>query len=309
MRLRIAALTLAVCGMLSGCAQPESEAGWGAPTPVDDLPAQRANARAALERWDDAVAAAGDRLGVVWPSGNGGEWTAVVGTWDGAYGENAKPALGAGLVEAAGALPTAAPAGEVRWRDGRTRAMRVLPAADALRAIRDTATDGPCATCTPLRVTAARPTTVAITTLDGEADAPAWEFTLAGTSARLTRVAVAADAIVPLTPPPWASPPGLSIETATAQPDARRLTVGFTGSPGTRARPCGADYTTEVVESARAVVVIVVEHRHAADEACLLIGAPRTAEAVLAAPLADRAVLDARYGLPVPVSRAARAAR
>jgi hypothetical protein len=118
----------------------------------------------------------------------------------------------------------------------------------------------------------------------------------------LTRVAVAADEVVPLTPPPWDAPPGLSIETAAAQPDGRRLTVGFTGSPGTRARPCGADYTTEVVESARAVVVIVVEHRHAADENCLLIGAPRTAEAALAAPLGDRAVLEVRQGLPVPVT-------
>jgi hypothetical protein len=50
-------------------------------------------------------------------------------------------------------------------------------------------------------------------------------------------------------------------------------------------------------------VVIVIGHRHPADEACLLVGAPRTAEAALAAPLRERAVLDLRVGLPVEVTR------
>jgi hypothetical protein len=166
-------VALAVSGALGGCAAPTVEAGWDAPTPVDNLPVQRANARAALERWDRAVAVAGDRIGAVWSSGDGGEWTGVAGTWDDAYGENAKAALGAGLVEAAVPLPASSAPAEVRWRDGRTRAVRVLSAADALRAVRDTATDGSCAACTPLRVTGARSITVAITTLDGEADAPA----------------------------------------------------------------------------------------------------------------------------------------
>ena len=36
--------------------------------------------------------------------------------------------------------------------------------------------------------------------------------------------------------------------------------MSFTGAVGPASRPCGADYTAQAVESARAVVVIVYEH-------------------------------------------------
>jgi hypothetical protein len=113
-------------------------------------------------------------------------------------------------------------------------------------------------------------------------------------------------AAVTVSPPPWDSmkpPAGMSIEQAEVSADGRRLTVSFTGSPGTRDKPCGADYTARVVESAQAVVVLVTGIRHAANETCTAIGALRTAEVALDTPLGERAVLEVRQGMPVPVTR------
>ncbi len=71
-------------------------------------------------------------------------------------------------------------------------------------------------------------------------------------------------------------------------------------APGDRA--CVAAYAAEAVESPTAVVVIVTEHPHnGLGEACTAVGAPRTAAVELAAPLGERAVLEVKEGLPVPV--------
>jgi hypothetical protein len=77
--------------------------------------------------------------------------------------------------------------------------------------------------------------------------------------------------------------------------------VSFVGSPGPASQPCGADYTAEAVESDLAVVVIVTEHRNPGLATCTAVGARRTAAVELASPLGDRAVLEVREGLPVPV--------
>ncbi|PSK66400.1 hypothetical protein B0E53_01649 [Micromonospora sp. MH33] len=50
------------------------------------------------------------------------------------------------------------------------------------------------------------------------------------------------------------------------------------------------------------MVVIVITHPHAGDEACAALGALRTAEVELAQPLGERAVLEVRQGLPVPAT-------
>jgi hypothetical protein len=122
---------------------------------------------------------------------------------------------------------------------------------------------------------------------------------------RVTRIAVAGSATVTVSPPPWDAnnpPAGLQIDSATTSTGSRQLTVAFTGSPGPASSPCGIDYTGEAVESLRAVVVIFIGHPHAPGEACDAIGARRTAVVELAAPLGERAVLDVRQGLPVPVT-------
>ena len=53
--------------------------------------------------------------------------------------------------------------------------------------------------------------------------------------------------------------------------------MSFTGARGPASRSCGADYTAQAVESARAVVVIVHEHPARGNGACAAIGATRTA--------------------------------
>ena len=119
-------------------------------------------------------------------------------------------------------------------------------------------------------------------------------------------------------PPLWNPndpPVGLSIDSATGTVDGKQLTVTFVGAPDPGDKPCGADYTAEAVESSTAVVVIVIEHHNAnlatspsfsptAHAGCRLVGARRTAAVQLAAPLGDRAVLEVKEGLPVPVTLA-----
>jgi hypothetical protein len=109
-------------------------------------------------------------------------------------------------------------------------------------------------------------------------------------------------ATVSPTPPPWNSPAGMSIESAAGTRADTQLTVTFTGARGPATQPCGADYHAEPVESANAVVVIVIAQPHAANETCLMIGYARTATLNLAQPLGQRVVLEARQGQPVPLT-------
>ncbi len=109
-------------------------------------------------------------------------------------------------------------------------------------------------------------------------------------------------ATVSVTPPAWNSPPGISIESATGARADTRLAVTFTGTRGPATEPCGADYHAEAVESANAVVVIVIAQPLATNEVCPLVGYPRAANLNLAQPLGQRVVLEARQGQPVPLT-------
>jgi len=255
-------------------------------------------ARAALARWADAVAAAGGPSPVVLV----GERTGQVGDWEAAVGDNNKRALYAGMIVADSSLPVAAPPEtKVVWQDGTSATVRVISAQDALVAIQG-GTSGPCSDCTSLRITAAKLTVGPIQTSRGPATAPVWEFAVAGTAVKVTRVAIA-NAIT-VVPPPWDAndpPIGLAIESASGTVGGRELTVTFVGAPAPGDQPCGEDYTTEAVESDLAIVVIVTRHPHGLFEACSAVGATRTATVNLAAPLGDRVVLEVQQGLPVPV--------
>jgi len=261
---------------------------------------ERTQAQEALARWAAAVEAGGGRQGFV-PVG---ELTAQVGDWEEAVGGNNKSALYAGMVQAAVALPTEIPReAAVHWDDGRTMTVRPISARQALQAL-VAAGDKSCPTCVPLRVTGARLSTAKLLTSRGAATTPAWEFTLKGTNVTVTRIAVAARDAIVVTPPPWdpnVSPAGMRIESATQTADGRQVTVGFTGAPEGRDKPCGADYSAEAVESDTAIVVIVVTHPNGAAVACRAIGATRTATASLARPLGERTVLEVTQGLPVSV--------
>jgi hypothetical protein len=288
--------TVVVATVLSGCALIR-EVGGG----VRGTETEHRQADAALARWAAAVKVGGGGQGFV-PVG---ELTGQIGDWELAVGDNNKPALMAGMVVAAGMLPADAP-GEalVRWETGVTKSIRPISATQALAELRSTALST-CAECVPLKVTAAHLSTASIQTSRGPATAPAWEFTLEGTSVIATRIAVAAADGITVEPPPWDAndpPTGISIDSARGTTTGTTLTVGFIGAPDRGDKPCGADYTAEGVESETAVVVIVVSHEQAFGGACNLAGALRTAIVELARPLGDRAVLEVKEGLPVPVT-------
>jgi hypothetical protein len=230
--------------------------------------------------------------------------TAQVGTWENAVGDNNKAALAAGRVVAATPLPEdRPPRDEVRWLDGSKVAVSVLSAAAALEDLVAAGDPTACADCRPLRVTDAQLATTLIETSQGPANVPTWVFSIAGSSATVTRVAV--DESITVVPPAWNAddpPVGISIEGATGSADSRKLQVSFIGAVKAQDEPCGADYSTEAVESDLAVVVIVTEHRNPAPGGCDAVGRTRAAEVTLKDPLGERAVLEIKQGLPVSVA-------
>ena len=260
-------------------------------------------ADAALARWAAAVAAAGGRQDFVPTEGMTGQ----VGDWEVDVGDNNKPALMAGMVEAATQLPKdVPPKAEIRWNDGTTKTVPTISASEALRDLQGDP-EGPCPECHPLEVTGARLSTAAVQTSRGPATAPAWEFSLAGTRVKVTRIAIAVGDGPAVQPPPWDAnnPPwGPRIDSATGMIGGLELTASFTGAPDSADKPCGEDYAAEAVESDLAVVIIVTAHSNPSPGACSLVGAVRTATAALARPLGDRTVLDVMEGRPVPVQLA-----
>lgn len=282
---------------LGGCAN--------APVPpggviVEETPLLAAQAEAALDRWDRAVAEAGGMPRFV-PVG---DLTGQIGDWEPALAGNAKAALGNGQLTAIGTLPAAPEAaGEVVWAGGEREKVALLSAEETLGRI--TAGWAECSGCVPLEITGARLGSARVETTRGPATVPAWEFTVKGSRVRITRPAAGGHGTVQVTPPSWDpynSPAGLAISSAQTSAGGRTLTVGFTGAPRDASEPCGADYTAVTVEAETAVVVYVLERHHAEGESCTAIGHPRTASAELAAPLGERAVLEITQGLPVPVT-------
>jgi hypothetical protein len=263
----------------------------------------RQQAEAALARWADAVVAAGGPSAVI-PVG---ELTRQVGDWEAEVGDNDKPALMGGLVEAAAELPAELPPdGDVTWSDGTTTTVHLMTAAAAIAAIR-AGTTAPCDDCIPLRVTGALLTTGPIETTHGRATAPIWEFTIEGSAVKVTHLAVANRGVV--LPPVWDSndpPVGVWLDSAQASVSGSEITVAFVGAPLPGDQPCGEDYTADAVESDLAAVVIVVRHPHLTLGGCtgVGVGAARTAVAKLAAPLGDRAVLQVYDGTPVRIDLA-----
>jgi hypothetical protein len=302
-------LLTAVVLAVAGCASPGQVDGGGQAQPPRPDPAYEGRlqqqARDALARWDAALAASGGQAARAFVPV--GELTELVGAWEEGVGDNNKAALMAGEVTY-GSLPAAAPAaGEVRWEDGVTRQVEVLSAEQAMQQLVASGNHD-CGGCRPLRVTGASLVMARVQTSRGPATAPTWEYTVEGTSARITRVAVDQTQSITVTPPPWDAnnaPVGLWIESAEVSADGRRLTATFVGSPQPATGPCGTDYTGRAVESANAVVVIIDEHPYGGGgHTCNLMGATRTATVDLAVPLGDRAVLEVQQGLPVPVTKA-----
>jgi len=301
-------LLLAILALVAACATPAGGPGGSGliltgasqkPEPADRLHQQ---AHDALSRWADAVRESGG-ASITFV----GELTGQIGEWEASVGANNKLALAAGMVEAPHGLSDDPPASDkVRWLDGSSVDVKVLSASNTLAAL-VAAGGSPCANCTPLEVSDAQQATGLVDTSRGAANAPIWVYSIAGSSVKVTRVAV--DESVTVRPPPWNAndpPEGVRIDGATGTPDSKKLTVSFIGSPDGADKPCGADYTAEAVESELAVVVIVVEHPYdgpnASSTACDLMGGVRTARVTLSYSLGHRVVLEVQQGLPVPVT-------
>jgi hypothetical protein len=255
-----------------------------------------------LDAWAAAVAKAGDQQAVV-PVG---ELTGQIGIWEEGFGNNAKPALMAGMVMTEHELTSDSPAtGVVAWADGTTATVPILGPQDAIAAIERSPEPGAvasCAECQPLIATSATLVTLPIATSRGPATGPVWEFTIRGTAVMVTRVAVANAVSVPR----MADEPGgaLAIDAAAGSISGTTITVRFVGAPNPGSEPCGEDYTADAVESHLAVTVIVYRHPNLTPGACTAVGAYRTATATLATPLGDRPVLDLASGQPVTLTLA-----
>ncbi|MER7442284.1 hypothetical protein [Micromonospora avicenniae] len=290
-----AMVLIAGCGLTPG--RSGDVPGAVAPESMDPL---RRQAREALARYDEAIQDAGGepRFAPI------GEGTGQLGDWEPHNGDN-KLKVSTGTVVAAGPLPGAPePTGTVVWQDGREREVPLLSAGAALDRLKAAGT-GECPGCVPLKVTGARLDTARIFTMLGPATVPVWEFTVEGSTVRLTRLAVADQAVVAVNPQPWDPDKALgahAIQSATTTRGGRDLTVTFYGSPGPASKPCGADYNAEAVESATAVVVIVTTRARGSADVCPAIAASRTATAQLDQPLGDRAVLEMQQGTPVQVT-------
>ena len=220
------------------------------------------------------------------------------GDWEPAVGENNKLAWSTGHLVAVGPLPDAPGRGKVLDGSGRGVSTTVISADDVLAAM--TARRSNCDGCTDLRVTGATLTTMAVQSSAGFVQVPAWRFSLEGTAVSLLRVAVPVSGLVQPSPPQTQPVPGdgLAADSFSVLPDGRTLRLHFVGSPD-EPGPCGADYHGEQYASTRAVVVTVLQvprEDTGQDIACTAIGAERTVEVVLDAPLGDRTVLNLAGG-------------
>ncbi|GHJ44152.1 hypothetical protein Cs7R123_14940 [Catellatospora sp. TT07R-123] len=297
--------TLLVAAMiaLGGCAGQGGGAevgGSGGDADGAGLARMRQQAHDALDRYTAAVKAAGGTSFV--PVG---PRTGQIGDWEADQGDN-KAALVAGQVVAATAWPTPSPTtGRVVWASGSAQEFPLLSPGQAIAAMVVEGQRSGCGGCAPLQVTDAKLTTGSIDTTRGAAVVPVWEFTLRGSAVRITRVAVDPAVTVTVAPPSWDpnhSPAGLRIESATTSAGSSELIAHFTGNGGPASQPCGADYTTEAIESETAVVVIVVTHLHSGDDMCNAMGYLRQAPVRLSRPLGERAVLEVVEGQPVPLT-------
>ena len=134
--------------------------------------------------------------------------------------------------------PSGAPAGAVTWPGGSTMKVPALSEAPTFSELTSSRQCPSCAT-TPLDVTAARPTTLAVGTSRGIAKVPAWSFTLKGVSGPVIQAALPPGSYA--TPGSTGSPSAVrpaalgkaftGAGTAAVSADGRALTLRLFGGP------------------------------------------------------------------------------
>lgn len=266
-----------------------------AATPADDgTPEPRAVADPARS-WNEALSTQ-----TAPPLLIAGELTQQLGDWPPSdRGDEFKQSLLGGELALTGAEPAPPPPQQIEL-GGVARSVRVQTASEALKAMA-AAGAGSCVDCTPLEVTDPVLIRTEVSTILGPASVPAWSFRVPSTDVRITRVAV--DPAEYLRVDGLQNGPLGSNTTAELLSD-RRIRVSFFGSPAP-VGPCGQDYSGGAQEDGRVVMIRIVSLPNPApvptDLACPAIGAMRTVDIDLAAPLADRILITAG-GAAVPRS-------
>ncbi|GAA1298008.1 hypothetical protein Psi02_57650 [Planotetraspora silvatica] len=200
-----------------------------------------------------------------------------------------KLAFVAGRWELHADLPGSAPShGEIRWLDGTTMTLPLLPASAAYEEMSAPNPHQKCAPgeCGLLTVIGARLGEVQIQTSRGPAIVPAWQFSVRDVPGTFSRVAIA----------PTATPPALGAAEVN----------GYQPGEGTTVRleyMSGSCETLHRVRSFEADDLVVVDlDVGAVDGVCsgTALGLVGATQVTLAKPLGDRILLDASSGLPVP---------
>jgi len=195
------------------------------------------------------------------------------------------------------------PMGTVRQADGTTSTVPVVPATEAYAGLTNGAP--PCTDCQGLTVTGARLGTATVRTNRGAATVPVWLFDVAELHDPVARVAVSVDALRPLpSPSPPAAPASLHLTSVIdVVPDpvgsdpaaATRLTVRLGVSP------CDVNPHPSVYEASDAVVIGGQRTPPSPGKACPDLLQVRPFTVTLSQPLADRVLLNASDGQPVPL--------
>jgi hypothetical protein len=296
---------------VAGCAAGggSSAAGPAAPArPTASPPAGAVNVGAfdALAR-QEAVAWARSPLAKAWRTG-----LVVISPDDLSSGPSGgfpsgqdKADVGNGDLVFTGPRPSGGPAGVVTFPDGSTIKVPTLSEARTFSELTSSRECPSCAT-TPLDVTAAKPTTLAVATSRGIAKVPAWAFTLAGVSGPVIQAALPPGSYV--TPGSKGSPSaarlaavgpaftGAANEVVSA--DGRTLTLGLFGGV------CDTSWGGLETEADGAVVIGGWEVDPTPNTPCAAVGVLLTTTVRLPAPVRDRVIIDAATGQPATPSRA-----
>jgi hypothetical protein len=199
-----------------------------------------------------------------------------------------------------GPPPSSAPAGIVTWPDGSTMKVPVLSEARVFGELTSSRECPGCAT-TPLSVTAATPTSLAVATSRGLAQVPAWAFTIKGVSAPVIQAALPRGSYV--TPGSQGTPSRKTLAAlgtdfvdafaASVSADGRTLTLRVAGDP------CHTTWGGLDDEVGGAVVIGGWMHNPARSGYCEPMLISRTVTVTLSAPVAGRVIIDAATGQPV----------
>ncbi|MEV4754782.1 hypothetical protein AB0J86_06665 [Micromonospora sp. NPDC049559] len=237
------------------------------------------------------------------------------------FSNETKQAFLAGWYTARTNLPTAKPAdGRIRFPNG-TLAVPLIGAEEAYRQLDQgdpprctetpaaprtggTGPDGTVSTpatiaCTPLTVTGVKLGSVTVRTSRGDAEVPAWLFTVAELATPVARLAVASPAVAPMPSanvPPLESPDNLVAAQDLTKVDGAKLTYRL----GVGA--CDQNLTPLVQEYEDLVVVAGSVTRSGGVCTEQLLVKPVTV--TLGAPIGTRTVLDGLNGVPLRVTTA-----